>query len=361
MSVKLDNRFFNGIRLVCASLIFFYSLLTIFSCSSISMLWNLKATESGAYIFSIALLIVILPGYSFKPVSLITRLLALFAAILLLSPAWQAKAFMKEKGSFSWKMWMAGESFSCSMQDLICTADDGSELNSIICIPDQPINRSPCVLVLHGGGFTTGSAIHGLELAKSLASKGYYSISVDYRLAPQTTFPGQINDIDKVWKAFKNSYFSTSVDTSAMFLIGESAGASIVLNYAQFKENPALKGLINLYGITDFTFAGESSKENVSELSAMVNAYRGENTAVSISPSNPELIASIPVLTIHGARDVAVSNIQAVKFHEFRLENNFPSTLYILPWSSHLFNHPSSGPSGQVSKELIINFIHSNH
>jgi acetyl esterase/lipase len=360
MSVQLNNRLYTGIRLVSASLIFFYSLLTVISYPGISMLWNLKAIESGAYMFFLALLIVLLPRYSLKPIDLIARFLAIIGAILLLAPAWQANEFLKVKYSFSWKMWIAGEPSTCSTQDLPCFADNGVELKSIVCIPDQPRKNSPCILVLHGGGFTTGSAIHGLELAKSLASKGYFCISVDYRLAPQTTFPGQINDIDKVWNAFKHSNFVTRVDTNALFLIGESAGASIALNYAQFKENHALKGVINLYGITDFTFAGESLNKNVSELSAMVDAYRGRNAAAAISPSNPEIIAQIPVLTIHGAKDAAVSDIQATKFHKFRSENNFPSSLYILPWSSHLFNHPASGPSGQVSTELITTFILSN-
>jgi acetyl esterase/lipase len=373
MTRIVDNRLIElikWIRLVSAGLIFFYSILTIVDLpSSISMLWKLKAIEDGSIPILIAFVILILPKYQFNRIVLFSRLLALMGLILLLNPAWQANSLLKslsknnqsENESFSWKQYFLSSSSKCSIKKFIIPADNGEALESILCLPDNVNTKKPCILVLHGGGFTTGAAIHGLELTKALASIGYVCLSLEYRLAPKTQFPGQLNDINSAWSRLKRSDFAAKFDTNAFFLIGESAGASIALNYAQFVENKQLKGVVNLYGITDFTLNTTISDENKSELKEMINAYCGDNSASAISPNNTSLPINVPVLSIHGEKDDVVTFEQAVEFYKLRESQNLASELVILPWAVHLFNHPASGPSGQVTSRIVKRFIESNY
>ncbi|MBH0619477.1 alpha/beta hydrolase, partial [Salmonella enterica] len=53
----------------------------------------------------------------------------------------------------------------------------------------------PAVLHMHGGGFCTGSADMGSQGHAALAAKHRcVVVSVDYRLTPETRFPGNIDD-----------------------------------------------------------------------------------------------------------------------------------------------------------------------
>lgn len=366
---KIKFKCINWIRLVSAGLIFFYSLLTVVDTSpTISMLWNLKAIEHGSLPILLALIILILPTYKFNKIVLFSRLLALIGLLLLLNPAWQARSLLNTIGqenqsnteSFSWKEYLLPSEALCSTQSFDVTAENGEKLESIVCLPKQPLIKKPCILIIHGGGFTTGAAIHALELAKSIASEGYVSLSIDYRLAPETQFPGQLNDINVLWNALKHSDYATHFDTNAFFLVGESAGASIALNYGQFADNEQLKGIVNLYGITDFELKSAISAENKLELMAMIDAYRGNNHITDISPGNTSAPVKVPVLTIHGEKDAIITYKQALEFHHDRERAHLPSEIIILPWAIHLFNHPANGPSGQVTKQVLKQFIEKN-
>lgn len=53
----------------------------------------------------------------------------------------------------------------------------------------------PCILHLHGGGYVAGAAGELEDIHRSLAAALRCAIvSVEYRLAPETAFPGNVED-----------------------------------------------------------------------------------------------------------------------------------------------------------------------
>lgn len=76
------------------------------------------------------------------------------------------------------------------------TASDGTPLHWVVYTPTTP-GPWPAVLVIHGGGFYMGtpdSSVESVVCAQDLAAAGYLALSIEYRLAPPGSLPGQTSD-----------------------------------------------------------------------------------------------------------------------------------------------------------------------
>jgi acetyl esterase/lipase len=76
------------------------------------------------------------------------------------------------------------------------TAADGTVLHWVVYTPSSP-GPWPAVLVIHGGGFNEGtpdSSAESVTCAQDLATAGYIALSIEYRLAPPGSLPGQTSD-----------------------------------------------------------------------------------------------------------------------------------------------------------------------
>ncbi|MEO6871665.1 MAG: alpha/beta hydrolase [Chthoniobacterales bacterium] len=72
-------------------------------------------------------------------------------------------------------------------------APDGTELHWVVYTPSTP-GPWPAVLVIHGGGFKTGSPGSGAQASLDLANAGYLAFAIEYRLAPNGALKGQTSD-----------------------------------------------------------------------------------------------------------------------------------------------------------------------
>jgi acetyl esterase len=112
----------------------------------------------------------------------------------------------------------------------------------------------PGTLFCHGGGFVVGDLETHDALCRSLAfSSGCAVFSVDYRLAPETKFPGPIRDCQAVLAWLNANAARLDVDSSRLAACGDSAGANLVVAAALLARNggPRLRHLGLIYPITD--------------------------------------------------------------------------------------------------------------
>ncbi|MEO7725283.1 MAG: prolyl oligopeptidase family serine peptidase [Chthoniobacterales bacterium] len=75
-------------------------------------------------------------------------------------------------------------------------ASDGTVLHWQVYTPTTP-GPWPAVLIIHGGGFNSGSPDSSGEsiiAAQDMAAAGYIAFSIEYRLAPPGALPGQVSD-----------------------------------------------------------------------------------------------------------------------------------------------------------------------
>ena len=83
----------------------------------------------------------------------------------------------------------------------------------------------PAILHTHGGGFVIGTAKSSLRSLQELAlALDCVIVTVDYRLAPETPFPGSLEDNYVGLKWLYNNAVELGVDRSRIAVMGESAG-----------------------------------------------------------------------------------------------------------------------------------------
>ncbi|MBV1691425.1 alpha/beta hydrolase [Novosphingobium sp. G106] len=83
----------------------------------------------------------------------------------------------------------------------------------------------PAILFTHGGGFVTGTALSSVASLQTLCKElECVAVSVDYRLAPETTFAGSIEDNYAGLKWLHTNAAQLGVDNRRIAVMGESAG-----------------------------------------------------------------------------------------------------------------------------------------
>jgi acetyl esterase/lipase len=86
-------------------------------------------------------------------------------------------------------------------------------------------NKRPAVVFIHGGGYILGSAWGEVVSAQNLASElDCLVVSVDYRLAPETRFPGSLEDNYAALSWLHSNADALGVDRKRIAVVGGSAG-----------------------------------------------------------------------------------------------------------------------------------------
>jgi acetyl esterase/lipase len=85
-----------------------------------------------------------------------------------------------------------------------------------------------CILHIHGGGYVRGASASWEPLHRKMVAKlGCVLVSVDYRLAPETAFPGNIEDCYAALSWLFNHAAEFNVEPKQIGVMGESAGGGL--------------------------------------------------------------------------------------------------------------------------------------
>ena len=88
--------------------------------------------------------------------------------------------------------------------------------------------RLPVIVFCHGGGFVLGDLDTHDSICHRLAySSGCVVIAVDYRRAPETRFPGAIDDCTAVLRWIAANAVDLDIDGARVALCGDSAGGNL--------------------------------------------------------------------------------------------------------------------------------------
>lgn len=96
---------------------------------------------------------------------------------------------------------------------------------AIYTINAMPGASRACILHTHGGGFVTGTALESVPVLQDLCQElGVTAVTVDYRLAPETSFRGSMEDNYAGLKWVHDHAEELGIDPARMAVMGESAG-----------------------------------------------------------------------------------------------------------------------------------------
>jgi acetyl esterase/lipase len=83
----------------------------------------------------------------------------------------------------------------------------------------------PAIVHTHGGGYIAGTALGGIAGVQALCKElDCVAVTVDYRLAPETTYRGSIEDNYAALKWLHANAASLGIDPARIAVMGESAG-----------------------------------------------------------------------------------------------------------------------------------------
>ena len=105
--------------------------------------------------------------------------------------------------------------------------------------PKGTTQKLPVILNIHGGGWTYGNKGVYQYYCLELAAKGFTVVNMNYRLAPESRFPAQLEDICIALSWLKTEADRFYADMDHLFLIGDSAGAQLASHICVLMTNPS--------------------------------------------------------------------------------------------------------------------------
>lgn len=104
----------------------------------------------------------------------------------------------------------------------------------------------PAIIWTHGGGLISGNKEQVGNYCKMLASQGYIVISIDYSIAPEKKYPTPLLQLNKAIQFISNNSKQFNIDSSSLFLAGDSGGSMISAQVANIITNPEYAKRMNI-------------------------------------------------------------------------------------------------------------------
>ncbi len=173
----------------------------------------------------------------------------------------------------------------------------------------SPDRKLPVIIVIHGGAWTVGDKVNDTVHAKRLAERGYWVMSINYRLAPTHPFPSQLDDCERALTWVVDNAEQLRIDTDRIGVWGYSAGGHLaaLLALQPGRDKPDVKVCVS--GGTPFDLS--LIPKNTQALRAVFGGTPEEVPEVYKRASPIEYVStdSPPVFLFHGEKDWLVPTL----------------------------------------------------
>ena len=195
---------------------------------------------------------------------------------------------------------------------------------------DSPLfGVKPAIILLHGGGWASGSKRELQELGSDLAKQGYVAFSVEYRFATINAnhYPAQLDDVQRAVRWVRANARGYNIDPNRISAAGISSGAHLaaLLGVLDTQSNDDLvlanyssrvNCVVSWYGIFDLTQAFPTAPLDMEQ---QVSRFIGLNRSSVAAYQNASPISHIDqntakFLLIHGEKDTTVPITQTYRF-----------------------------------------------
>ena len=236
--------------------------------------------------------------------------------------------------------------------------------------PSQAQDRG-AILHLHGGGMVVGTPDRAVADKPQLALEhDCVVVSVDYRLAPETPFPGPQEDNYAALLWLADNAAGLGVDPGRIVVMGESAGGGLAASLALMardRAGPKLAGQVLIYPMLDWRTGGPDDLYRNRHTGEFVwtreknrfgwEALRGgysptDERKAWFSPALGENLSGLaPTYISTGALDLFLD--EDLDYARRLIDCGVPTELHVYPGAIHAFEMvPGTGLAEQAAMDL---------
>lgn len=134
-------------------------------------------------------------------------------------------------------------------KDIEYKTRNGKSLLADIYYPENSAQKYPGIILVHGGGWISGSKENEKFLAQELASKDYVSMAINYSLSDVAKYPAAVEDIEDALKFLKKYHKEFALNKKKIAIGGNSAGAQLATLVGVKNK---IQAIVNIDGIVSF-------------------------------------------------------------------------------------------------------------
>ena len=245
------------------------------------------------------------------------------------------------------------------------------DVRLIVMSPPSATKDRGAILHIHGGGMVVGTADRAVADKPQLAlDHDCVVVSVDYRLAPETPFPGPQEDDYAALLWLAGNAASLGVDPARIVVMGESAGGGLAASLALMTRDrggASLAGQVLIYPMLDWRTGGPDDPyrnrhtgefvwtrdKNRFGWEALRGAYQPEDSRKGwFSPALAEDLAGLPPAYIAtGALDLFLD--EDLDYARRLVDCGVQTELHVYPGAIHAFEMvPDTGLAAQAAMDL---------
>ena len=319
--------------------------------------------------------------YGARRVALVASVLCAAAVAVSLAPVARAQqAASAENVRLSLPGYFAGPALTTHRPTETATyaRPEGEELKVDVWRPhDGPgadagaAEARPAVIVVHGGGWRSGTRGEFPRWNAWLADRGYVVFDIDYRLSPPPSWRDAPADVRCAIAWAKEDSERYGVDPERVALMGRSAGGHLAL-LAAYTRGPVtpttgceagdvrdtgVAAVAAFYPPTDL--ARLSSRGDLPGIDRFLGGsrqdvpdrYRLLSPVSRVDPGDP------PTFLVHGGDDQIVPPAESGLLAEDLREAGVPHRLVELPWANHTFDFLWGGWGSQITRSSLEAFL----
>lgn len=228
--------------------------------------------------------------------------------------------------------------------------------------PNPDITNLPIMLLVHGGGWQRRSYEDMQPLAEHWAKKGFITVNISYRFAPEYQFPAQLHDTQIAMQWIANQRSEWNSLHSPVVALGFSSGAHLVslmgnvAGQASELDQPyggsnTRPDLVILGGLPSDLQKWDSGRL-IEDFLGGTRAEYPERYALA-SPIMHIHSRSPATFMFHGRLDRLVPPDHATEYYAALQVQGVPSELKLLPLSGHLTSFIFRGSSIRNAETFI--------
>ena len=227
--------------------------------------------------------------------------------------------------------------------------------------PDGVTSKRMAIIHLFGGGFFGGNKNAGyiINNAKALGPKGYTSISANYRLQTEGSWPAQIHDVKAAIRWTRANAAKLGIEPNRIAVAGYSAGGMLALMAAGTNGKKEFEGEVGTPGVSSDVNACIGIYPLASAQIATGLFPQGQATPENIAAASPTSYIDknfAPTIFIHGTNDGTVPAQSSIDFYTKLRAVNVATTMTLIQGADHAFdnNAPDAVELAAVSIDLFF-------